>query len=349
MRYFIVLNNIYKGVFFTFFIALISIVLSNNSFFLHINFSSLTIAIILGMLLGNLFNKPIAKYISYENNGGLAFSQKKLLRLGIILYGFRLTLQQVLDVGIMPLLLDVFVITSIIIIGYNLGTRFFKLSDKLSILIAGGSAICGAAAVLAIDGTIKAKNYETAIAIATVVIFGTISIFAFPYILLFFNLNDYAMGIALGATVHEVAQVVAAGNMINENVAAVAIIVKLTRVMLLLPVIIAVSIFFAKKYKLNQAADSKDNKTTAKIIIETFPWFALGFILMICINSLNIIPLEYINAINVFDNLVLTMAMAALGVGTNFVKIKDVGLKPFALASILMMLLVSYLGLSIYL
>ncbi|MDR2008684.1 MAG: YeiH family protein [Alphaproteobacteria bacterium] len=345
VRWFIVFKNIYKGILFSLLISLMSIFLA-NIFFDNLHISSLTIAIIIGMIVGNLFDKPITKYISHKYHDGLAFSQKRLLRLGIIFYGFRITFQEILNVGIIPLLIDLFVIISIIIIGYNLGTRIFKLNDKLATLISAGSAICGAAAVLALNGAIKAKNHEVAIAIATVVIFGTIAMFTFPYIIMFLNLSDYYMGVALGATVHEVAQVVAAGDMINENVTAIAIIVKLTRVMLLLPVIVVISIFFSKKY--NYEYSKKDDKSTTSIVLETFPWFVIGFIIMSGLNSLDIIPSTAINAINTLDNLLLTMAMAALGIGTNFVKIKNVGFKPFILAGILMIVLISYLGLASY-
>jgi uncharacterized integral membrane protein (TIGR00698 family) len=323
--------SLIRGLLFALAISLLSIFLSTLDFMRSLSLSSLTIAIIIGLLYGNIFHK----YTSRFTQDGIIFSQKKLLRLGIILFGFRITFQQICEVGFLGILFDVCVVASIVIIGYLLGTKLFKLSSPLSFLIASGSGVCGAAAVLAAEETSNAKPHEVSTAIATVVIYGTIAMFVFPYIVQLLGIGDKQMGIALGGTIHEVAQVVAGGNMINNDVTITAVIVKLARVMMLIPLLIIANYFFMRL--------NRSNKSSKGSIWSFFPWFALFFVLMSGINSLKLIPANIIDYINIFDNLLLTMAMTALGIETNINKVKSLGFKPFALAGILMLILTSYL------
>ncbi len=324
--------NLIRGILLTLLISFISIFISQLEIIQKFSLSSLTIALIIGIIYGNLFHKYTSKFTNY----GVIFTQKKLLRLGIILFGFRITFQDIYNVGLTALLFDIFIVSSIVIIGYIVGTKILKISSTLSFLISSGSSVCGAAAVLATENVAKAKPFEVSTAIATVVIYGSIAMFLFPYILLLLNISDKQMGIALGSTIHEVAQVVASGNMINEQVTITAVIVKLTRVMLLIPLIIIAGYFFINKNK------HSNNQKKSSILV-FFPWFALLFVVISGINSQNIISSSIVNYVNIFDNLLLTMAMTALGIETNINKAKSLGFKPFILAGILMMILTSYL------
>ena len=159
--------------------------------------------------------------------------------------------------------------------------------------------------------------------------------FVFPQLLRFTSLDAYQSGIALGATVHEVAQVVAAGSAISTEATETAVIVKLTRVMLLVPALAILGAIFAPP---TAAGESK-----IKIYVRAFPLFALGFIAVSGFNSLDIVPADVKSAILVFDNFVLTMAMAALGVETDLGKIKEVGIKPFLLAGAIFLILAGIL------
>ncbi len=285
----------------------------------HLSLSPLVIGILLGMGYANsLRNKLPEAWVP-----GVVFSTKTLLRAGIIFYGFRLTYQNVVNVGLDAIVIDVLVITSVVFLGIILG-KLLKIDDEIALLTATGSAICGAAAVLGAEPVVKSKPYKAAVAVSTVVIFGTISMFLYPVLYRsgILHLSPKLMGIYTGSSVHEVAHVVGAGNAMGPDVAGTAVIVKMIRVILLSPYLIILSYFLARKRK----ATSSNEKT--KI---TIPWFAIWFLVVIGFNSLNLLPAFVVKLINSLDTFVLTMAMTALGVESNFSKFKQAGVKPFVL------------------
>lgn len=317
-------KTLYGGVFLIALISFTSLYLAEIPALSGLGISSLVVAIVLGIAYGNTVHHATPS----EWFAGISFSQKRLLRLGIILYGFRITFQQIAGVGLGALIADIVVVCVVLTVGYWLGVKVFGLDRKLSMMISCGSGICGAAAVLATEPTIKARPHETSIAVATVVIYGTISMFLSPHIAQFFGLEGDRLGIALGSTVHEVAQVVGAGAAVSEEVTGVAVIVKLTRVMLLIPVLVVLGALFA-----GNSGEGKGGAGMSRTLLKSFPWFAMGFVLASAFNSLHLLAPEIVEWIRVFDNFVLTMAMAALGVETNMAKVRQVGAKPFLLAA----------------
>lgn len=304
-----------------------------------LSFSPLIVGIILGMLYANsLRNQLPETWVP-----GIKLCTKQILRWGIILYGFRLTFQQVMEIGLPAVVVDAIVIFITIGLGVLAG-RMLKMDEKTALMTSTGSAICGAAAVLGAEPVVKCAPYKTAIAVSTVVIFGTISMFLYPilYRAGVLDLDPQAMAIYTGATLHEVAHVVGAGNAMDPvgalHLADQATITKMIRVMMLAPVLLIMSYVIAivrKRRHTDVAADGK-----SKI---TIPWFAFGFILVIGINSIlqscSFIPTDIlqggIKAITTLDNFMLTMAMTALGAETSFDKFKQAGAKPFVLAFIL--------------
>ena len=301
--------------------------LSEFSFFKDLAISTLIIGILFGMLYAN----SIKKYFPQSFDKGIAFCTKTLLRTGIVLYGFRLTFQNLEEVGFSGVFTAFLIVSSTFIIGYLFGTKVLKLDREITILTSAGSAICGAAAVLATESVLKSPAYKSAIAVSTVVVFGTIAMFLYPFLfkLGILNLSDSNMGIYIGATLHEVAHAVGAGEALGENASSNAIIVKMIRVMMLAPFLIVLSIWLLKT-AVNSTIDNKDKK--AKIII---PWFALMFIVVVAFNSFDLLSLQIVESINYLDSFILTVAMTALGMQTSFDKFKNVGLKPIYLASVL--------------
>ena len=201
----------------------------------QLSFSPLIIGIMLGMLYANsLRNRLPETWVP-----GILFSSKQLLRLGIILYGFRLTFQNIVDVGLSAIIIDAIVVIVTIAGGVFVG-RLLKMDKDVALLTSVGSGICGAAAILGAEATIKSKPYKTAVAVSTVVIFGTISMFIYP--VLYRNgvleVSANQMGVYTGATLHEVAHVVGAGNAMGKEISDVAIIVKMLRVIMLVPVLL---------------------------------------------------------------------------------------------------------------
>lgn len=299
--------------------------------FTELSFSPMIIGIILGMLYANsLRNNLPETWVP-----GIQFCSKKLLRLGIILYGFRLTFMDVVAVGLPGIIIDVIVVTVTVIGGYWLG-KALKMDRDIALLTSIGSGICGAAAVLGAESTIQTKPYKTAVAVATVVIFGTISMFLYPiaYRAGILNLSPEEMGIYAGSTLHEVAHAVGAGNAMGPEISDVAVIVKMIRVMLLVPVLLILGYWTAVSAVKHGNAG---NATKGKV---TIPWFALGFLAVIGFNSFSLLPQSVVDIINYIDTFLLTMAMVALGAETSFDKFKKAGAKPFILAGILFIWLI---------
>ena len=294
--------------------------------------SPLIVGIVLGIILGN----SVGKKLPTKWHLGVIFSTKTILRAGIVFYGFRLTFQDVVIVGWGGVLFSLIIVSSTFIFGYVVGTKFLKLDRDTSILISAGSSICGAAAVLATEPVIKAEPYKTSVAVATVVVFGTIAMFLYPFLFQsdFLAIDEQEMGTYLGGTLHEVAHVVGAGYAMNMEVANTAVIVKMLRVMLLAPFLIILGVWLQSK--VSSGVSTKDENKT-KI---TIPWFAFGFIAIVAFNSLNLLSTSLVSTINSVDAFVLTMAMTALGMETRLNKFKGIGLKPIYLASILFIYLV---------
>lgn len=283
---------------------------------------------IVGIVLGMLYANSLRNNLPDTWVPGIQFCSKRVLRFGIILYGFRLTFQNVLDVGLPAILIDAIVVTLTICGGVLVG-KLLKMDKDIALLASVGSGICGAAAVLGAESAIKAKPYKTAVAVSTVVIFGTLAMFVYPVLYRngVFDLNPQQMGIYTGSTVHEVAHVVGAGNAMGPEVSNSAIIVKMIRVMMLVPVLLVISFFMMRA-----AMKSGEGSSRGKI---NMPWFAILFLVVIAFNSFNLLPAGLVDFINTFDTFLLTMAMTALGAETSIDKFRKAGFKPFVLAFIL--------------
>ena len=323
-----------------------------------LSFSPLIVGIILGMLYANsLRNRLPETWVP-----GIKFCTKQLLRWGIILYGFRLTLAQVAAVGVPAVVVDLVVVTVTILGGVALG-RLMRIDRDTALMTSTGSAICGAAAVLGAEPVVRCEGYKTAIAVSTVVIFGTLSMFLYPIMYrtgLLEGLSDTGVAIYTGSTLHEVAHVAGAGNAMDPTdslgIAGTATITKMIRVMMLAPVLVIMS--FALAGRRRRTAGAGAGAGAGAAVAETagkqeksritIPWFAFGFIGVICLNSLlqhlcgaatvREIPLN--GAIEYIDTFLLPMAMTALGTDTSIDKFRQAGAKPFVLAGLLYVWLV---------
>ena len=315
-----------------------------------LSFSPLIVGIILGMLYANsLRNRLPETWVP-----GIKFCTKQLLRWGIILYGFRLTLAQVAAVGVPAVVVDLVVVTVTILGGVALG-RLMRIDRDTALMTSTGSAICGAAAVLGAESVVRCEGYKTAIAVSTVVIFGTLSMFLYPIMYrtgLLEGLSDTGVAIYTGSTLHEVAHVAGAGNAMDPTdslgIAGTATITKMIRVMMLAPVLVIMSFALSRRRRETAAGAGASADAPAGKSRITIPWFAFGFIGVICLNSLlqyllgvdsvKEIPLN--GAIEYIDTFLLTMAMTALGTETSIDKFRQAGAKPFLLAGALYLWLV---------
>lgn len=310
--------------------SLAAFYIGDMGFVKRLSFSPMIVGIILGMLYAN----------SLRNNlpdtwvPGILFCSKRILRIGIILYGFRLTFQDVTAVGLPAILIDAIIVTVTVGGGVLIG-KLLKMDRSIALLTSVGSGICGAAAVLGAESAINTKPYKTAVAVSTVVIFGTLSMFLYPVLYRngVFDLSPELMGLFTGSTVHEVAHVVGAGNAMGQGVSNTAIIVKMIRVMMLVPALLVISWAVARNLTKRDTAEQAKGKIT-------IPWFAILFLVVIGFNSFNLLPASLVEWINQFDTFLLTMAMTALGAETSFDKFKKAGAKPFLLAAILFVWLI---------
>jgi len=304
-------------------VAAVALWLGNEPAIAKWGLGALTLAILAGMVIGNTLYPKIEPYCG----GGVLFAKQTLLRLGIILYGFRLTFSQIAEVGFSGLLIDALTLCSTFALACWAGKHFFGLDRQTRWLIGAGSSICGAAAILATEPVVKAEASKVTVAVATVVIFGTLAIFIYPllYPLVMQWFTPQTFGIYAGSTMHEVAQVVAAGHAISPETENAAVITKMLRVMMLAPFLI----FLSMRVK---ALSSDNDKQSGKI---TLPWFALLFIVVAIFNSFNLLPETIVNALIFIDTLLLAMAMAALGLTTHISALKKAGARPLLLALVL--------------
>lgn len=285
--------------------------------------------LLLGMVLGMLYANTLRRFAPGAWQSGVDFSARRILRLAVIFYGFHLTFQDIASVGLSGAVISIFMVTVTFLIGYLVGVKGLKLDRELCILCAAGAAICGAAAVLATEGVIKAAPYKTVIALITVVIFGTLAMFLYPalFALGYIPLETSEMGLYIGGSVHEVAHVVGASAAIDPNSSDAAVIVKMVRVMMLVPFLILLGLWFQ-----SGETSKKENKTKKPSLV---PWFAVFFIIVAGINSTGFIPENAVHNLIKFDAFLLAMAMCALGMSTDVRTFKQVGMKPFYLGLIL--------------
>ncbi|OUS75223.1 hypothetical protein B1748_19000 [Paenibacillus sp. MY03] len=291
----------------------------------------LVIALLLGMGWRALFGIP------RQAMTGIKFSSTRLLRYGIILLGMRLNLADIARTGPKVLTIAVIAITFTLFTVYGI-TRLFKVEKRLGILTACGTAICGAAAVVAISPQIKANDDGTAVGAATVAILGTIFTLSYTMLYPVLGLSNAQYGIFSGATLHEVAHVIAAASPGGNEAVDIAVMVKLTRVAMLVPVAIIIG---AWTNKTQRNEDGKLEKASWRSI--PIPWFIFGFLAMSGVNTLGIIPGSIANQVVLAAYLLIAMAMAGLGLNVDIRTFRRLGVKPFA-AGLIGSLLLSGLG-----
>ncbi|KAF1020608.1 MAG: hypothetical protein GAK30_02431 [Paracidovorax wautersii] len=293
---------------------------------------ALVLAMLLGMALGN------TRYPAWQPacDSGVAWSRQTLLRAGIVLYGLRLTLQDIGHMGWAGVAADAAVLCSTFALAVWIGTRWLGLERGTAILIGAGSSICGAAAVLATAPVARARADQVAVAVATVVVFGTLAVFIYPllYTLALQATGDAAavarfFGLYVGATVHEVAQVVATGRSLGAETAGDAVVAKLVRVLMLAPFLATLA------WWLGRGGRRAAGTAPAASLAQSMPWFAVAFMAVVALNSAIAVPPALAQALRALDDLLLASAMAALGLGIQHSALRRAGFKPLLLAGLL--------------
>ena len=291
--------------------------------------STVMIAILLGIIMGNAFTPRPGMMI------GLDFTQKYILKLGIIFLGIRLSFGEFLKFGTVAIPLIIVCILSVLVL-IKLLIKKVPISSKMSYLIAIGTSVCGATAIVATAPIIEAKKTEVAYAIANITLFGVVAMLVYPYFAeWYFYGEPIKAGLFLGTAIHETSQVAAAGLIYDQqfnspetlNVATVTKLIRNTFLVIMVPL-------FGYLYNRGKVKDKNYS------IFSIFPYFVLGFIGMIVVRNVGdqIFTIENANyeiwktLISYIKNLAtvfLTMAMAAVGISINLNELKSMGYKPF--------------------
>ena len=333
-------KDTFSGIIFVAIFATAATMISNIPAIKSLGISPLVVGIVMGIFYANTLHNQIPR----AWDGGITFSGKKILRFAIVFYGFRITFQQIAEVGMSGFMVSLIMLSTTFVLGTYFGYKIFKMDKDTSILTASGASVCGAAAVLATEPVLKAEAHKTAVAVSMVVLFGTISMFLYPVLYAsiiepstgFLHMTPQEFGIYVGGTIHEVAQVVAVPASVvgaPAEMANSAVIVKMTRVIMIAPMLIVLGMYLSYSAK-------KSGSTTAGDVKLVIPWFAVYFVGMAGFNSLQLLPQNLVNIINEIDTFLLTMAMTALGMGTIFSKFKGLGLAPLYTAGVMFLWLV---------
>ncbi|WP_035618439.1 YeiH family protein [Hyphomonas johnsonii] len=274
--------------------------------------SPLILAILVGMVFHNLVGTPAwAK-------AGVTFGLKRVLRAGIVLLGLQLTMSQVIAVGGIGVLVIAVSLVATFLFTVWLG-RVLKVDAKLTELIAAGTSICGASAIIATNTVTRGRDEDVAYAVACVTLFGSISMLVYPVLNGLLHLDPHAFGLWTGASIHEVAQVVAAAYQQGSESGEYGTIAKLTRVMMLAPTVLVLGAFAARRMK----APKGGPRVAAPV-----PWFVFGFMAMVCVASLGVLPPGVLAPASTGTQFLLAMALAAMGLETDFRKLAAQGLRP---------------------
>ncbi|MBY5924225.1 putative sulfate exporter family transporter [Halomonas sp. DP4Y7-1] len=256
---------------------------------------------------------------------GVEFAARTILRLGVALLGVRITLEQVAELGIGPVVTVVAGVILTIVAGGVLA-RLLGLRNDLGLLTGGSVAICGASAALALSAAMPRNEVAERNTILTVVGVTTLSTAAmvlYPLLVGALDLSDTQAGIFLGGTIHDVAQVVGAGYMISDETGDISTFVKLLRVAMLVPAVMVFMLLFRRARMAEGGADG------AKVPM--FPSFLIAFVVLVLINSLGVIPPVMVEGMTDLSRWCLVTAIAALGIKTSFQKLAVVGWKPVIL------------------
>ncbi len=273
----------------------------------------------IGMLLRNAFIIPPA----YK--AGIFFSMRQILRFAVALLGIRITFDNIIGLGWEGLAIALVPLSLTMIFTVFMG-RVLKVSQASSLLIATGTSICGASAILTAGAITRSKDEDIIVAISSITVFGTVSMLSYPFIFKsgLLPLTEIQYGQWAGASIHEVAQVVTAAFGGGERSGEIGILIKLTRVAALIPLALILS------YLVNRGIIKQGDAHEEKSI--TFPFFLLGFLGMVVLNSLQFFTPRAVRWIEFFDMFLLTMAMAGMGLETDFRQLMKVGYRPLFLS-----------------
>jgi len=275
-------------------------------------FSPMILAVAVGIAVSAIIGKRS------RDVAGLRFGQRSLLRIGIILLGFQLTWPQLTAIGGPAVIVIALSLAACFVFTVVLGW-ILRVDSKLCQLIAAGTSICGVSAIVAANAVVSARDEDVAYAVATITLFGTVGMLAYPLLVLVLDLNSFSYGLWAGASIHEVAQVVGASFQQGEVAGEVGVVAKLVRVAMLAPTVLLLGVL---------ARRETSDLALGKVHI---PWFIFGFIGIVVINSTVDLHADLRRIAGVAATLMLTIGLASLGLQANISSIRSRGLGPLLL------------------
>lgn len=298
--------------------VMVCLVIALSTGFLSENYGGpqLLYALLIGLSLHFL-------YLSERVKAGIDFSSKTILRIGVALLGIRITFGDISEIGFSAAAIVVFAVVTTVILGAVIA-RILGFSRDFGLIAGGSVGICGASAALAVASVLpktKANEQFTLLVVVGVTVLSTIAMVVYPFILQMLDIGSMDAGIFIGTTIHDVAQVVAAGMLFGSEAGDVSTVVKLFRVALLLPVVLVISIFFA-------------SQSAGKVDIQSFkliPLFLIGFVVMSLVASMQMVSPVTVETISSISRWMLVIAIAAAGLKTNFQELAQLGWKPVIL------------------
>ena len=284
-------------------------------------FSPLILAVLLGVSIRNIVG------VRSVYKPGVTFALKKILRLAVILLGLKLSFVQVFSVGPTGLAIVLVTLVSAFVFTSWFGA-YLGVDRKLAQLIAAGTSICGASAVLATNGVVKGTDEDAAYAVTIVTLFGTLSMLLYPLLDLIFQTSPREFGLWCGVSIHDVAQVIAAASQKGKESSEIATISKLSRVIFLIPMLLGLGTL-----SINQVPKSKRPRQE-KATKLSIPWFVFGFIALVILNSYSVFPPALKEIITQGNQFLLTISLGAMGLETNISKMQETGFKPLFLGAV---------------
>lgn len=281
----------------------------------HTHVSALLLVILLGMAWRTLLPLPAAV------SAGVSVAQRPVLRWAVAGLGFRLSFTELARIGGPALAVVVISTVAALVFGWWLARRV-GIGDKLGLLLGVGGAICGASAVVAADTVVQGERRDSALALAVITLLGTVGIVVYPVLGRLLGMSDLVYGVWDGASLHEMAQVVAAGFGHSESAAQVATVVKLARIALLAPVVLFLSWWMRRRHVAAGQAQ-----------VAPVPWFLVVFVVFVGVNSAAVVPADVVKRITTVVLGLLCVGMAGVGLQTGLADLRSAGLKPILVGS----------------
>lgn len=280
---------------------------------------------VFALLIGMTLNPLISKYKKLEK--GVGFTSKRILKMAIILMGASLSFSQVLEVGKYSLFVMIFTLAAAFGGGYYLG-KLFNINWELSSLISAGTGICGGSAIAAIAPTIDARTKDIAYAISATFLFDILMVVLFPIAGKYFGMSDLGFGLWTGTAVNDTSSVVAAGYAFSHAAGNFSLIVKLTRTLSIIPVVLIFS-YISERRKVKANAKNSRASGHKKVDIKNiFPWFIILFLFMVGLRSMGLISDGLSSNISSISKFAMIMALGAIGLNTNFDELSKSGILP---------------------